>query len=396
MTKRRTPVDTAWTSTVIYPSALFSLERDEVFPYERFAYNLLDVGVEALHARNLPENVTIDFTQLLPGCSPWSINANVTVKLGSNGQPTAFHFAVPELVPAILYMFAGVLVSDFFDEEAFDKFRHNPTSLRERIQFFIDGASAGARTYRDKGFGPAVRAAYDHLGLTIRDLQKSSDDFNLLTTQMANHEVAHAYVQQATRRQPSTPLEKTSFELIADLVAAEWFYNKMIRNTPDTEEYREFRGMHSYAETIFANSLASLRSQQALVILMAIAGAQKTGGAISLAGGPTHPPGMQRYLLQHLHLYTLIRSNFSVFLSEDHLHQLDEDWDSKMDVLTQSGVIPVADLGVLLDTSECDTIEVAANLIEELGIPELKKVVPMLRNMRDLLSESLLKNCKKS
>jgi hypothetical protein len=185
MTNRCPPVDTAQTSTVVYPSALFSLEKDEIFPYERFAYSLLDVGVKALHAKNLPEHLTVDFTHLLPGCSPWSINASINIELDSKGSSAAFHFAIPELFPAMLYMFAAVVVSDFTDEQYFDKFRHNPTALRERVQRFVDGASAGVRAYRDKGFGSAVRAAYDHVGLTLADLQKCSNHYDLLTKQIS-------------------------------------------------------------------------------------------------------------------------------------------------------------------------------------------------------------------
>jgi hypothetical protein len=72
-------------------------------------------------------------------------------------------------------------------------------------------------------------------------------------------------------------------------------------------------------------------------------------------------------------------------LSPDQLKRLDEAWDSGFGVLVQAGVIPPADLERMFDLSDCDTIEVAANLIEELEIPELKKVVPMLRGWRDLL-----------
>jgi hypothetical protein len=154
--------------------------------------------VEALHTRNLPENILIDFTQLLPGSSPWTINANITIVLGQDGRPQEFRFSVPELFPAILYMFAAVIVSDFLSGQGFEEFRSNPTALRKRIQFFLDGASAGVRTYKAKGFGPAIRAAYDEAGLMVGHLQKCSNEFDLLTKQMANHEVAHAYVQQAT------------------------------------------------------------------------------------------------------------------------------------------------------------------------------------------------------
>jgi hypothetical protein len=283
-------------------------------------------------------------------------------------------------------MFAATVVSDLFDDEGFGKFQRNPVALRDTIQLFIDGANAGVRKYRDNGFSSGVRAAYDHLGLTIGALERCVNDYDLLVMQMAYHEVGHAYIHQITRGPSPKIIERSSFELIADLVATSWFYTKTIRNTPDSEEYRHFRGMSSYAETIFSNSLIALRSQQALLTLMALAGAQRSGGVVSLAVGPIHPPGMQRYLLQHMLLHTLIASNCVSVLSEGHLQQLQDDWNAKMDVLLQSGIVPLVDVEKMLDPAECDTNEVAANLMEEFKVPELQKMVPTLRSIRDLLA----------
>jgi hypothetical protein len=385
MTKRRTPIDTVLTSTVTYPSSLFSLEKDAVFPYERFAYNLLVVGVEALHRKNLPERLLVDFAQL--ESPPWSINSSIALDRDNNGAPVAFHFVTPQLVPAIVYMFTAVIVCDFLDEAAFEKFRSNPKALGDRIRLFVDAANAGARAYLNHGFGSAIRASYDHLALKIWDLDTFADHYDSLTKLIANHEVAHGYVQQMTRRTRSTKAETIAFELVADMVATAWLYNKMIRDTPNTEEYRKFRKMNTYAETILSNTLSTLRCQQALLILMAIAGAQRTGGTASLSGGATHPAGLQRYEIQHMQLYTLVRSNFSAVLSKDDLQKIDADWDLRIDVLIRSGVIQPSDLEKLLDPSECDVIEIAANLIEELRIIELEQLVPSLREMRGTLSK---------
>lgn len=387
--KRRAPVDTPHNSTVIYPSTLFSLEKDEIFPYERYAYNVLSVGVDALNARGLSEKLIIDFTQLPTNSSPWTINASVTALFAADGSPIEFVFATPELVPAILYMFSAVVGSEFCSDEGFEKIQRNPNSISDQFHSFVSGAGAGVRAYRDRGFGAAVRAAYDHLGLSMTHLRKSSDVYDTLTKQIAYHEVAHAYIQQFTREPRPSQAERVAFELIADLVATEWIYNKMIRNTPDTEEYRAFRQLGSYRETILYNSLLTLRYQELLIMVFAIAGAQAQGGKVTLEGGADHPPGMQRYMLQHLHLYTLIRSNFSPPLLEPDFDQLDHDWDVRMDALVRSGVIPSSDVEGLLQISECDTIELAARLIEELRIPELKKAVPFLNSIRSHLSKAI-------
>jgi len=84
---------------VVYPSGLFSLEKDEVYPYERFAYSLLDIAVEVLHHAQLPENIVVDFTQIIPGISPWSLNASVNIDSDGSGNPIRFRFMTPELFP---------------------------------------------------------------------------------------------------------------------------------------------------------------------------------------------------------------------------------------------------------------------------------------------------------
>jgi hypothetical protein len=388
MTTRRSPVDTVLPSTVIYPSALFSLEKDEVFPYERFAYNLLHEAVAKLKSKQLPERIVVDFTQLLPGSFPWSINSSIKIERDGNELPVAFQFLTPELVPSILYLFAATVASDLLDNQRFERMQENPKILAEQIHLFVDAGNAGVRAYQEKGFGSAIRASYLHLGLEIWDLDRCANHYDWLAKLIVNHEIAHAYVQQVTHRPHPTVNESMAFELIADMVATAWFYSKMIGSTPDTAEYRKFRGMQSYAETILANALGTLRCQQALLVLMAIAGAQTTGGQASLAGGRTHPAGLQRHMLQHLQLYTLIRSNFSSVLSDEQFRQIDADWDLRRDMLVRCGVIQAADLEGLLDPSDYDAIEVAAGLIEELGIIELEKLVPFLREIREKISDA--------
>jgi hypothetical protein len=371
----------------VYPSGLFSLQKDETYPYERYVYNVLSIATEAFHTQKLPLRMTVDFTQEGQTASPWIINASVEYQLDENGQPLAFTFRMPELTPAILYLFTAAIVSDFFDAHGFEEFQKKPDTLRQRFQHFGQAVTVAIREYHVQGIAPAIRAAYEHLGLTIGTLQRSSDDYNLLAMQMAYHEVAHGYLKQVTR-EGTTKVETSAFELLADLVAVAWFYNHMIVNTPDTEEYRRFRRSKSHADSIFMNAMLTLRSQQALVILMAVAGAQRSGGAVSLAAGEIHPPGMQRFMLQHVMLYTLIASNFGNLLLPEHFGVFQKDWDDNLDTLVRAGVIPLKDIETMLDTRECDTVEAAANLIEELRVPELQRLLPTLRAMRDWLTDA--------
>ena len=384
---RRKPISTSETSTIVYPSGLFSLQKDEIYPYERYAYNVLSIASEAFHTQKLPLRMTVDFTQQGQEVSPWIINASIDHHL-ENGQPVAFTFRMPELTPAILYLFTTAIVTDFFDADRSGEFQKNPDTLRQRFQHFGQAVTIAIREYRVQGFAHAIRAAYEHLGLTIGTFQRSSEDYNLLAIQMAYHEVAHGYLKQVTRN-TCTKVETSAFELLADLVAVAWFYNHMIVNTPDTEEYRQFRRLKSHADSIFMNAMLTLRSQQALVILMAVAGAQRSGGAVSLAAGESHPPGMQRFMLQHVMLYTLIASNFSNLLLPEHFDVFQKEWDDNLDTLVRAGVIPLKDIETMLDTRECDTIEAAANLIEELRVPELLRLLPTLRAMRDWLTDAI-------
>jgi len=119
MTRRSSPVETALTSRVQFPSALFSLEYDEVFPYEGFAHNLLRHAVDALQARDLPPNISIDFAGLLEGQYPWTLNSSITVGTDSSGHATSFRFVTPELVPAIIYQLVAAVLFDFFDANEF-------------------------------------------------------------------------------------------------------------------------------------------------------------------------------------------------------------------------------------------------------------------------------------
>jgi hypothetical protein len=382
---RRTPVSTPHKSTVVYPSTLFSLQKDEIFPYERYAYNVLAIGVEALNVRGFSEKLTVDFTRLQMNSSPWTINASVEAHNATDGSATEFVFVIPELAPAILYIFSAVVGYEFCTDEGFEKIQKNPDVISDLLHLFVRGAGVGVTVYKDKGVGFAIRAAYDNLGLTIRRLYEVSDIYNALTEQIAYHEVAHAYIGQFTRSFSPSPAERKASELIADLVATEWFYRKMIGNTPDTEEYRALRSMGSYRETLLANSLMSLRYQQFLIMVFAVAGAQRHGGKVTLRGGTSHPPGMQRFMLQHMHLSTLIRSNLSPPLLASDFDRINREWEVRMDALIRSGLIPVADLKASFDVSECDTIELAARLIEEQRVSELKKVIPFLNSIRGSL-----------
>lgn len=133
----------------------------------------------------------------------------------------------------------------------------------------------------------------------------------------------------------------------------------------------------------------SLRTQQAFLALMAVAGAQRNAGVVSLAGGTSHPSGLQRHSLQYIALRTLIESNFSNLLSQEQIRQMDADWHERTEALVRCGLIQGVDLEVLLDPSECDTIELAADLIEQFKVKDLRAMTPWLKDTRRQIVESL-------
>ena len=349
-----------------------------MFPYERFAYNLLDIAIEALNLKGLPEQVRIDFSTVTSDMAPWVINASVECELDAKGAPIAFRFSTPELIPALVYLYCVSFGSKFVDRDI--------EELRLSLQRFVDGGSAGVREYRRHGFASAVRAAYEYLEVTIEDLQGAATDYDLLTKQIAFHEVGHAYALHLTQSQDVSLAQRKGFELVADLLATTWFYNKMVRNTPDSSEYRQMRGFNSHSESIFNNCLLAQRSQQALLCFVALAGAQRSNGRLTLEGGKSHPPGMQRYALQHIHFETLVRSNFSTVISAAQLATLENDWVNTIEKLVAAGLVPLADITTNLDPRECDTVEVAANVIEQMNVQELQPAVPVLRGMREVLT----------
>ncbi|MEN6535428.1 MAG: hypothetical protein ABFD60_13535 [Bryobacteraceae bacterium] len=380
MGNRRPPIATSLKSTVTYPSALFSLERDEVLPFERFAYNVLHLAIDVLHAKLMPERVVVDFSSAA-NISPWTINASVKCELDSEGRPVAFRFVIPELLPSLLYIFCQKLGAELLETGTSD--------VRKNIQAFADGGSAGVREYKQHGLAHAIRACYEYYGFTISEYSQVQNSFDLLTKLVAYHEVGHAYADHLTCGSNINPVTRRGFELIADLLATTWFYNCYIRNTPDDSGYREARGVASHSEAIFTNCIEAQRAQLTLLTLMAFAGGQQNGGRLTVSGGISHPSGMQRHMVQHVHLRTLIESNFAHVLSKEQLATLKEDWISILECLIRSGIVPVADAMSHLDPQECDTIEAAANAIESMNVMELKPVVPFLLEIREIQADAL-------
>jgi hypothetical protein len=222
MTKRRSPINVLQNSTVTYPSSLFSLERDEVLPYERFAYNLLHLAIEALNAKSLPERVIVEFSSERSNTAPWTINASVQCEFDAHGKPAAFKFVIPEFVPCLIYIFCQKFGTELMEGGFSD--------IRRNIQAFAEGANVGVREYKHHGLAHAIRASYDHYGFTIPDYARAQESYDLLTKLIAYHEIGHAYADHLTCGEDVNTVTRRGLELVADLLATTWFYNGYIRN----------------------------------------------------------------------------------------------------------------------------------------------------------------------
>jgi hypothetical protein len=332
--------------------------------------------IEALNSKGLPERVVVDFTNETSALLPWRINAGIRFEFDTSGSPSAFRFVFPELLPAIAFIYCDAVGGKFME--------CGSNAIHENLQVFLDSASVCIQEYKAIGFASAIRASYANAGITALAFPKVAfDAYDLLTKHIAYHEVGHVYAQ-LTRTQEQNPVRATAFEIIADLLAVQWMYRKMIVNTPDTEEYRTFRGLASHSEALFQNCLAWQRSHYSLLCLMALAGAQNNGGRLTLDGGISHPPGLQRFMLQHVHFMTLVESNFSNILSVKQFEMLNNDWDCAIAIFIGVGLLPPSDIETYLDPRECDTLEMAANVIDERNISDLASVVPFLRGIRDI------------
>lgn len=250
----RKPIDLHGQECVVrYPSSIYSLERHESLPHERFSYNVLSLGIEALHQKQLPEQVTIEFPPSTDRMPAWLINASIRPQLRTDGKLLGFIIAFPELLPTMVMLFAHIVSKQL--DESFEGVPVNEMleTVRTRIQEFVDIASKGVREYRSNGLASAIRVIYVSAGITLPLFQESFDYFDSISQFIANHEIAHAYIGQLHAVRAASAEESKAFEFIADLLGTNWLFNHFVLNTPDTEEYRKMREHKSYAESLEAN-----------------------------------------------------------------------------------------------------------------------------------------------
>lgn len=383
MNDRKMPIQSNFNSMVIYPSSIYSLEVDEIFPYERFAHNIFRTGVEVLNNKKLPEKLEVEYCQYLMGCTPWTINASIKIDHDIEGKPNSYKISIPEFTPALYYIFSAIVANYLFDNNKCNS-EEDSDGLIERIKYFIDGANAGVSMYKEKGLGYAIRSLYDFFNLKILDINKYIDYFDLLIKQIAYHEIAHAYTLDRIIDKFDNASEKCALEYIADLVSISWIFKQLVFNTPDSSEYRNYRGLETYTDTIIINSLLCINSLIAKLLLSAIAGAQLNGGIVTFSGGINHPHGFIRFHFQIVHLLNLINFYYKEILSKDQLNEIMGYFREKIKIIMKAGIITLDDLNAANDTAERENIEQAENLIVSKNIQELLGMEHLLQHFREI------------
>jgi hypothetical protein len=329
--------------------------------------------VQELTERHLPPYVKVTFSPRKIVYPAWTINCSVRREPEVS---TKFIIEAPELLPCLLVIFAHTVSPHF----------HSPASssaasdLSSSLQRFFDCGSAGAREYKANGLASSIRKAYETAGLEFIALQECIDDFDILAYLVANHEVAHIYIEQLTGQEINSSVDRKAYEYLADLVAAEWMFRRYIFLTPDDDEYRKFRSFPSHAHALASNSRWAMTGVFNLLILMAAGSAQNNRGRISLDGGLAHPGGLGRFWLQQAWLLGSIEGMLKEKIGDDLWPTVINYWKEATDKLFQSGLISKAAMWQVVDESEMQTISRAAQLAEDKKIEELLSGIGFLRS----------------
>jgi hypothetical protein len=378
MNKKRNPINVpGYTFEVIYPSSIYSLERHEIIPYERFAADVFRESVHELTERHLPPHLMVSFDPENIEYPAWKINCSVRAKTDSAAR---FIVETPEMLPCILTIFSHI-ISPHFRSSTFSTMS---SELRDDIQKFFDCCSAAVRAYKDHGLATAIRTAYDVSCLDMARFKECVDDYDMLAYLVSNHEIAHIYIDQFAGKDYS-PENKKACEYLADLVSVEWMFRRYIYFTPDNPHYREQRAFSNHAHALVENSKWALAGIFNLLILMAVAGAQRSQGRINFEGGDTHPGGFGRSWLQQAWMIGAIEGVLKNSIGDELWPYIPAFWKDASDKIFQSGLITRTSMWQAVDEQEVEIISLAAKIAEDKKIEE---ILPGLEFLRTRISDA--------
>lgn len=286
----------------------------------------------------------------------------------------------PFTPPLLLALCHSVIAPLFTDREVSKKWADDPLLLAAEVRRLQLLAYSARALVSEQGLGGALIHLRDNAGYTIYSTGRAADYFDGVVQFIACHEAAHAYVRQFDRPlHTNTDAESRAFEVLADLVATSWLYQRLIVGTPDTPEYRRHRGARSHRHAVLLNVHYVLQIQLAFVAFVGLGEIIRTKAPATLKGGPTHPHSITRYFIQQIHLMTLVETNFSGLLGKKALKVAASWWNSSMTALHLAGLIPGDTRSVLTADSEYAPVRRAGELAVELDIPELRKAAPFFQ-----------------
>jgi hypothetical protein len=377
----RAPIDLpGFTLEVVYPSSIYSLERHENIAYERFAHNVFRESVCALTERHIPPHVVVSFVPVRVEYPAWVINCRVKHEAAAGSR---FIVECPEMLPCMLLLFAHIVAPHLGNDERFSSPSDQRTEISAFIQHFIDCASAAVRAFKSHGLASAIRTAHDTSSLDMPAMEMCFDDFDALAYLIANHEVAHIYVEQLTTQSRSSQKDRRAFEYLADLVAAEWLFRRYILLTPDQPAYRERRGFACHADALAVNSKWVISSMVTLLVLMGVAGAQRSGGRFNLESGISHPGAFGRSWLQQEWILGAIEAHIAGELGEDRMSAVMSCWTRALDVIIKCGLVSQSAMWQVVDEKEIETIRRAVEIAEERRIEEILLRLDFLKAQLD-------------
>lgn len=332
-------------SNVSYPSSIFLLERYGTFAYERFAYNALDCGISALSKKL--ENEKIDVNMI----DDSSININFSI--GRFRSEDGYVIKTSAYTPPLLLAHCQHFGSMFNDVKDLKSFLHDPSLFKKDLMEFSEIVLKAFKDNSDKYISDWLKDLCISVGLnSISSLTNVNNYYDICSKMICYHEVAHAYTRQFYFKSILTQEEERAFEYAADLLSAEWTYNKLIKHTPDTDEYREFRDLDTYEDCIKYNYQLVMESYYLLLLFMGIARAINLDGTISLDGGHSHPNSLHRIIYQITHIEVFCMSNFPEFFTEEYVDNIKEYYMAYVHLFIESGFIQEKDVNQLAQFME--------------------------------------------
>ncbi len=359
-----------------FPEGLFLLERHESWAFERFAYCVARVADQALRHPKYGRQFTLRFD------ARNTFDVSIGPKEDSLADTLDLAVHVTTFVPIALLGVCRHVGLGLLDRSMLEYWTSEPTKYRQLL------AEAGtqlrlAAEVEPADFVKCVRHQVDLVGGTSILLGDTLNYFDVLAQFIANHELAHAYTGQFLK---SARIERNidirACEVVADVVATEWIYNQMIRNTPDTNEYREMRGVETHEQALIANTYLVVHSQLLMLALFALLPAVEGNRRVDLDGGATHPHGFLRYSLDQVTLLTLVESNFPAIAQWPEFSKVDDYWRTCCGLFMDGGLLDPGETAAMA-TRLTDFPEVrrAAELIEQFGPPAVQPAGKFLRTI---------------